>query len=50
MFIQDTPGFSSGLKLDKLGMRGSNTSELVFDNVRVPGECNIYVFLNKAMQ
>lgn len=29
-------GFSSGQKLDKLGMRGSNTAELVFDNVEVP--------------
>ena len=32
------PGFSAGPKLDKLGMRGSSTSELVFENVRVPGE------------
>jgi len=31
-------GFSSAQKLDKLGMRGSNTSELVFDNCRVPKE------------
>ncbi len=31
-------GFSNGQKLDKLGMRGSNTGELVFDNVRVPTE------------
>ena len=29
-------GFSAGRKLDKLGMRGSNTAELVFDNVEVP--------------
>ncbi|MFK7858511.1 MAG: isovaleryl-CoA dehydrogenase [Granulosicoccus sp.] len=29
-------GFSTGLKLDKLGMRGSNTCELVFENVDVP--------------
>ncbi|MFI4955031.1 MAG: isovaleryl-CoA dehydrogenase [Gammaproteobacteria bacterium] len=28
-------GFSSAQKLDKLGMRGSNTSELLFDNCRV---------------
>jgi isovaleryl-CoA dehydrogenase len=32
------PGFSSAQKLDKLGMRGSSTSELVFDNCRVPAE------------
>ncbi|KAK5134182.1 hypothetical protein LTR08_006842 [Meristemomyces frigidus] len=31
-----TPGFSVARKLDKLGMRGSNTGELLFDNVRVP--------------
>ena len=31
-------GFSSAQKLDKLGMRGSSTSELVFDNCRVPAE------------
>jgi isovaleryl-CoA dehydrogenase len=30
------PGFSVAQKLDKLGMRGSNTGELVFDNVEVP--------------
>ncbi|XP_039247956.1 isovaleryl-CoA dehydrogenase, mitochondrial-like [Styela clava] len=29
-------GFSTAQKLDKLGMRGSNTAELVFDNCRVP--------------
>ena len=34
----DLPGFSRGPKLDKLGMRGSNTCELIFDNVRVPAE------------
>ena len=28
-------GFSCAQKLDKLGMRGSNTGELLFDNVRV---------------
>ena len=34
----DTPGFSVAQKLDKLGMRGSHTGELVFDNVEVPEE------------
>ncbi|RWK15507.1 isovaleryl-CoA dehydrogenase [Mesorhizobium sp. M1C.F.Ca.ET.193.01.1.1] len=29
-------GFSVAQKLDKLGMRGSNTGELVFENVEVP--------------
>ncbi len=33
-----TPGFSVAQKLDKLGMRGSNTGELVFENVEVPFE------------
>lgn len=31
-----TPGFSSGKKEDKLGMRASETAELIFDNCRVP--------------
>jgi isovaleryl-CoA dehydrogenase len=31
-----TPGFSTAQKLDKLGMRGSSTCELVFDDCRVP--------------
>ena len=30
-----TPGFSSGKKEDKLGMRASETAELVFDNCRI---------------
>ena len=31
-------GFSAARKLDKLGMRGSNTAELVFENVEIPYE------------
>ena len=31
-------GFSTGVKLDKLGMRGSNTSELIFQDCEVPEE------------
>jgi isovaleryl-CoA dehydrogenase len=31
-----TAGFKSAQKLDKLGMRGSSTSELVFDDCRIP--------------
>ena len=31
-------GFSTAQKLDKLGMRGSNTCELVFDNCEIPAE------------
>ena len=33
-----TEGFSTGPKLDKLGMRGSNTGELIFEECKVPGE------------
>ncbi len=37
--VEDTfEGFSRNQKLDKLGMRGSNTCELVFDNCLVPAE------------
>lgn len=32
------PGFSTGVKLDKLGMRGSNTCELIFQDCKVPGK------------
>ncbi|MEM7686300.1 MAG: isovaleryl-CoA dehydrogenase [Paracoccaceae bacterium] len=31
-------GFSTGQKLDKVGMRGSNTSELIFEDCEVPFE------------
>ena len=32
------PGFSTAQKLDKLGMRGSDTCELLFDDCEVPAE------------
>lgn len=32
------PGFKTAQKLDKLGMRGSNTCELIFDHCKVPKE------------
>ncbi|RMM68489.1 Isovaleryl-CoA dehydrogenase [Pseudomonas savastanoi pv. glycinea] len=35
---RDWKGFSRGSKFDKLGMRGSNTCELFFDDVEVPEE------------
>lgn len=35
---RDMPGFSVAQRLDKLGMRGSHTGELVFDHVFVPAE------------
>jgi isovaleryl-CoA dehydrogenase len=33
-----TPGLSTPQKLDKLGMRGSDTSEVLFENCRIPAE------------
>lgn len=33
-----TPGFSGGKKENKLGMRCSETAEMIFDNCRVPAE------------
>jgi len=35
---RDSPGFSRADKLDKLGMRGSNTCELIFQDCEVPEE------------
>jgi isovaleryl-CoA dehydrogenase len=46
---KDFPGFSTAQKLDKLGMRGSNTCELIFENCAVPEE-NILGQLNKGAQ
>ncbi len=42
-------GFSTAQKLDKLGMRGSNTCELVFQDCEVPEE-NILGELNKGVR
>ncbi|KAK3676861.1 hypothetical protein LTR78_003065 [Recurvomyces mirabilis] len=42
-------GFSVARKLDKLGMRGSNTGEIVFDNVFVPTS-NILGSVNKGVK
>jgi isovaleryl-CoA dehydrogenase len=42
-------GFSCARKLDKLGMRGSNTGELIFDNVFVPRE-NLLGEVNKGVK
>ena len=39
------PGFSTAQKLDKLGMRGSHTGEMVFNNVEVPA-ANVLGTLN----
>jgi alkylation response protein AidB-like acyl-CoA dehydrogenase len=35
---RNTPGLSAGKKENKLGMRASETSEMVFDNCRIPDE------------
>jgi isovaleryl-CoA dehydrogenase len=35
---KDMPGFSTGQKLDKMGMRGSPTGELIFNDCEVPEE------------
>ena len=35
---RDTPGLSTPQKLDKLGMRGSDTSEVLLEDCRVPAE------------
>jgi len=35
---KDFPGYSTAQKLDKLGMRGSDTGEIVFQNCRVPAQ------------
>jgi isovaleryl-CoA dehydrogenase len=46
---KDFPGFSTAQKLDKLGMRGSNTCELVFEDCEVPEE-NIMGGLNQGVR
>ena len=43
------PGFSVAQRLDKLGMRGSSTGELVFEQVQVPAE-NILGQLNGGVK
>ncbi len=43
------PGFSTAQKLDKLGMRGSNTCELVFENCEIPAE-NVLGEVNKGVK
>ncbi|WDJ97923.1 isovaleryl-CoA dehydrogenase [Xanthomonas campestris pv. incanae] len=43
------PGFSTAQKLDKLGMRGSNTCELVFTDCEVPAE-NVLGTLNSGVR
>jgi isovaleryl-CoA dehydrogenase len=49
-FIVETslPGFKTGPKLDKVGMRGSNTGELILEDVRVPA-ANVLGQVNKGV-
>ncbi|WP_413625879.1 isovaleryl-CoA dehydrogenase [Luteibacter sp. Lutesp34] len=42
-------GFTTAQKLDKLGMRGSNTCELVFDNCEIPAE-NVVGEVNEGVR
>ncbi|MGB5211780.1 MAG: isovaleryl-CoA dehydrogenase [Gammaproteobacteria bacterium] len=42
------PGFSTAQKLDKLGMRGSQTCELVFEDCRIP-EANVLGKVNEGV-
>jgi isovaleryl-CoA dehydrogenase len=44
---KNTPGFRTAQKLDKLGMRGSNTCELVFEDCEIPAE-NLLGELNRG--
>jgi len=46
---RDFAGFSTAQKLDKLGMRGSSTSELVFEDCEVPDE-NLIGGLNRGVR
>lgn len=46
---RDFSGFSQAQKLDKLGMRGSNTCELVFQDCAVPAE-NLLGEVNQGVQ
>ena len=41
-------GFSTGTKLDKMGMRGSDTAELIFDDCRIP-KSQILARLGRAL-
>ncbi len=45
---RDMPGFKTAQKLDKLGMRGSDTCELVFENCNVP-KANLLGKLNDGV-
>lgn len=46
---KNTKGFKTAQKLDKLGMRGSNTCELVFEDCEIPAE-NILGEINEGIR
>jgi len=46
---KEMKGFTTTKKLDKLGMRGSNTCELVFDNCEIPNE-NVLFEVNHGVK
>lgn len=46
---KDSQGFRKAQKLDKLGMRGSNTCELVFENCEIPAE-NVLGGVNEGVK
>ncbi|XP_032085577.1 isovaleryl-CoA dehydrogenase, mitochondrial [Thamnophis elegans] len=45
---KNMPGFSTAQKLDKLGMRGSNTCELIFEDCKIPAK-NVLGQLSKGV-
>ncbi|XP_058522060.1 isovaleryl-CoA dehydrogenase, mitochondrial isoform X1 [Ochotona princeps] len=46
---KNMPGFSTAKKLDKLGMRGSNTCELIFEDCEVPAAANVLGHVGKGV-
>jgi len=49
LVTDDLPGFRKAQKLDKLGMRGSNTCELVFEDCEIPNE-NVVGEVNEGVR
>ncbi len=49
LVTDDLPGFTKAQKLDKLGMRGSNTCELVFEDCEIPAD-NVLGEVNHGVQ
>jgi len=46
---KDLPGFSTAPKMDKFGMRGSDTCELVFENCKIP-KANVIGEINQGVK